>query len=315
MDAVRVWSDGRVTAKDRWVDLLDPTAEELRAHVPDSIHERALEQLVAPGTHGDEPRAKFEGHGDYVFGVLIVVVEVPKEDVVFYQEVNLVMTRERLLTVRKTPPGGRPPYDPVAARKACRDGDPVGIIAYQLVDDIAEKYLDLVDALTDEIEELEEGIDEWDSDHIRRRISDLRHDMLNIRRTVSPLRDAVRQVVDNRIEFEGEEVFTRDVELNFAAAFDKLLRVTDGIDLARDLVAGARDYHQAKVANDQNDVMKMLTVIASVLLLPTFIVGLYGQNFVNIPELHWHYGYAYAWGLIIVTTMGQLAFFRWKKWI
>ena len=61
-----------------------------------------------------------------------------------------------------------------------------------------------------------------------------------------------------------------------------------------------RDYHQSKIANDQNEVMKRLTVIASLLLLPTFIVGVYGQNFVDIPELRWHFGYAFSWGLIIV---------------
>ena len=304
-----------MTVTDRWIDLLDPTAEALSNHVPESIHARAMEQLLAPSTHDDEPRAKLEGHGDYVFGVLLVAVEVPDEDQVYYQELNLVMTRETLLTIRKTPPGGRPPYDPSPAQLSCRDHDSIGMVVYHLVDDIAERFLDLVDALTDEIEELEEGIDHWDSDRIRRRISELRHDMLNIRRTLSPLRDAIRQVVDDRIDFEGEEVFTRDVELNFAAVYDKLLRATDGIDLARDLVAGARDYHQAKVANDQNDVMKRLTVIASVLLLPTFIVGLYGQNFVDIPELHWHDGYAYGWGLIVATTIGQLAFFKWKKWL
>jgi magnesium transporter len=304
-----------MTATDRWIDLLDPTADALTHHVPESIHARAMEHLLAPSTHDDEPRAKLEGHGDYVFGVLLVAVDVPDEDQVYYQELNLVMTRETLLTVRKTPPGGRPPYDPSPARLSCRDEDSIGMVVYHLVDDIAERFLDLVDALTNEIEELEEGIDLWDSGRIRRRISDLRHDMLNIRRTLSPLRDAVRQVVDDRIEFEGEEVFTREVELNFAAVYDKLLRATDGIDLARDLVAGARDYHQAKVANDQNDVMKRLTVIASVLLLPTFIVGLYGQNFVDIPELRWHDGYAYTWGLIVTTTIAQLAFFRWKKWL
>jgi magnesium transporter len=227
----------------------------------------------------------------------------------------VVMTRETLLTVRKTPPGGRPPYDPSPAQLACRDSDAIGMVVYHLVDDIAERFLDLIDALTDEIEELEEGIDHWASDRIRRRISDLRHDMLNIRRTLSPLRDAIRQVVDNRIEFDGEEVFTRDVELNFAAVYDKLLRATDGIDLARDLVAGARDYHQAKVANDQNDVMKLFTVITSLVLLPSFIVGLYGQNFVKIPELHWRFGYAYCWALIVGTTVGQLAIYKRKGWL
>ena len=77
---------------------------------------------------------------------------------------------------------------------------------------------------------------------------------------------------------------------------------SDGLDLSRDLLAGARDYHQAKIANDQNEVMKRLTVIASVLLVPTFIVGLYGQNFRHIPELAWGFGYWWSWGWILVTT-------------
>lgn len=80
-------------------------------------------------------------------------------------------------------------------------------------------------------------------------------------------------------------------------------------------MAGARDHHQAKIANDQNDVMKRLTVTASVLLLPTLVVGLYGQNFINIPELHWAWGYDYVWGLIIATTIGLLVFFKRRKWL
>jgi magnesium transporter len=300
---------------DGWVDLLDPTEEEVAAHVPASIHDRAMDQLVAPSTHDDEPRAKFEGHGDYIFGVVIVAVAVPAEDLIFYQEIDLIMTREKLITIRKTPPDGRAPYDPAPAQRACRGQDPVGMVVYHLLDDIAEQYLDLVDQLNEEIDEVEDGIEEWDSDQIRRRISELRHAMLEIRRKLAPLRDAIHQIVDNRIELAGEELFPHEIELNFASAYDKLLRATDGLELARDLVAGARDYHQAKIANDQNDVMKRLTVIASVLLVPTFIVGLYGQNFVDVPELHWRWGYGYVWGLIIVSTIGQLIFYKKRKWL
>src|SRR5207248_8839256 len=183
-------------------------------------------------------------------------------------------------------------------------------------DDIAERYLDLVDALNDEIDELEDHVESWPSERIRTRISALRHDLLHIRRTLAPTRDAVRQIVDNRIEFAGEEVFTHEVELSFGAAYDKLMRASDGLELSRDLVAGVRDYHQAKVANDQNEVMKRLTVIASLLLVPTLIAGVYGQNFDHMPELRWHWGYfGWSWGLIVATTFAQLAFFRWKKWL
>jgi len=143
----------------------------------------------------------------------------------------------------------------------------------------------------------------------------LRHDLLHIRRTLTPMRDSVRRVIDNTVEVEeGPEVFGHDVEVAFNAAYDKFLRATDGLDLARDLLAGVRDYSQAKIANDQNEVMKRLTVIASLLLVPTFIVGLYGQNFDNMPELHWHLGYLYSWGLIVGTTILQLWFFRSKRW-
>ena len=111
------------------------------------------------------------------------------------------------------------------------------------------------------------------------------------------MRDAVRRVVDDVVDVEkGKEVFPHDVEIAFNSAYDKLLRAFDGLEFSRDLLASVRDYQQSKIANDQNEVMKRLTVIAALILLPTFIVGLYGQNFVHMPELHWHYGYAYSWG-------------------
>jgi magnesium transporter len=99
-------------------------------------------------------------------------------------------------------------------------------------------------------------------------------------------------------------------------AYDKFLRAVDGLELSRDLVAGVRDYLQSKIANDQNDVMKKLTAIASLLLLPTFIVGLYGQNLQHhFPEIHWSWGYPFSWALIVATTVLQLWFFRRKRWI
>jgi magnesium transporter len=188
---------------------------------------------------------------------------------------------------------------------------------YRLVDDIAEHYLDLVDALDDEIDELEDTVETAPAAMTRNRLSEIRHDLLHIRRTLSPTRDAIRRVVDNVIEVdEGKEVFPREVEVAFNSAYDKLLRAFDGLELSRDLIASVRDYLQAKIANDQNEVMKKLTVIASLLLLPTFIVGLYGQNFKHhFPELGWQFGYAWSWLLIVVTTIGQLVFFRRKKWI
>ena len=300
-----------------WIDLLDPDEAELRQAVPEAIHDRALEQLVRPAQHNDEPRPRLDGQIHYVFGVFLVPIAIREEDRVFYQEVDVVATPDRVVTVRKTPERGYP-FDAEPVREAvAREGDDrAGVIVFRLIDQIAEYYLDLVDALDDEIDELEDGIETWSPPQIRQRISDLRHDLLHVRRTVAPTRDAVRRVVDRRIDVgEGAEVMPRDIELDFADVYDKLLRASDGLDLSRDLLSSARDYQQAKIANDQNEVMKRLTVIAAVLLLPTFIVGLYGQNFEHIPELNWSFGYWWSWGLIIGTTIVQLACFRYMGWI
>jgi magnesium transporter len=299
-----------------WIDLLDPSAEEVREKAPKELEDSAIERLLASPEHEDEPRPTLQGHGDYVFGVLLVAVAVPDEDDVFYQEIDLVITHDTLLTVRKTPQGNRAACDVAIVKKTIKPDDSAGMMAYRLVDEIAERYLDLVDALDEEIDELEDKVENQPAEQTRTRISALRHDLLHIRRTLSPMRDAVRRVIDGVVDVEeGSEVFPKDVEVAFNAAYDKLMRAFDGLELSRDLLASVRDYHQSKIANDQNEVMKRLTVIASLLLLPTFIVGLYGQNFVNIPELRWHLGYAYVWGVILVTTAMQLWWFRRAKWI
>src|SRR5438128_2552795 len=84
--------------------------------------------------------------------------------------------------------------------------------------------------------------------------------------SLAPTRDAARRVIDDRCELEDGELFPHDVELHFGDTYDKLLRATEGLESARDLIAGVRDYHQSKISNDQNEVMKRLTVIASILL-------------------------------------------------
>ena len=300
-----------------WTDLCDPTEEQLRAALPEDVHPRAMEQLMEPVRHEDEPRPTLESHGDYLFGVFLVPVADRDQNEVYYQEIDLVLTRTAVVTVCKTPAAERPPFSWQGAKAVYERGDldHTGMVAYHLVDEVAERFLDLTDAFNDEIDELEDSVEKWTNEQVRTRLSGLRHDLLHIRRTLSPTRDAVRRVIDNRIDLDGEELFDRDVELHFADAYDKLLRAYEGLELSRDLVASVRDYHQSKIANDQNDVMKALTVVASVLLVPTFIVGLYGQNFVDIPELKWHYGYVWSWGLIIGTTGLQIWYFRRKRWI
>jgi magnesium transporter len=297
-----------------WIDLLDPSPDELAARLPEGLHESDLTQLHAPGPAG---RPGLTSHDGHVFGVLLVaVVDAPANDV-FYQEIDVVLTMGTLLTVRKTTPG-RPPYDSTSVRAARRPEDSPARCVYRLVDDVADHYLDVVDDLEQEIGDLEDHVVEWSSGEVTLRIRRLRHQILHVRRTLGPMRDTIRAVADGRIDlvYGMEEQDPRDLEHEFSGVHDRLLRATEGLELAHDLLAGARDYYQAKVAQDQNEVVKRLTAIASLLLVPTFIVGLYGQNFLKMPEYHWGvWGYVWSWGLIVASTIGQLWYFRRKQWL
>jgi magnesium transporter len=306
---------GRVPGSERWIDLCDPDAAALGAALPVDVHSTALARLLAPTRHDDEPRPRLEAHGNYVFGVLVLPTIDDNAEATVH-ELDVVATLDRLVTVRKTPPGAKACDISAIRETALRNDAPPGLCLYYLFDEIAEQFLTVVDRFDDEIDELEDNIGQWPPHQVRENISHIRHEILEIRRALAPSRDAARAVLDDRVELDGEVTLVpRDVELHFADAYDKFLRATDGLDLARDLLSGVRDFHQAQVANDQNEVMKRLTVVASVLLLPTFIVGLYGQNLRGSPEFHWANGYLFSWSVIIATTVAQLVYFRRKQWI
>src|SRR2546423_7217802 len=120
-----------------WIDLIDPSPDEIRAKLPRAVQESALGLLVAPARHEDEPRPTLQAHGDYIFGVFLVAVAVPEEDRVFYQEIEVVVTHDTLLSVSKTPPNEHS-YDPRPVRESCHPDDQAGMMLYRLVDDIAE---------------------------------------------------------------------------------------------------------------------------------------------------------------------------------
>jgi magnesium transporter len=298
----------------RWIDLVDPTREELLAALPSRVDPEVVEALAArPGT-GREPRPLIEAHGSYVFGVLMAARPLPDEDRIAYLELDVVATTQLVVTVRKSAADGGDPFEPTSMHHMAAAGAAAGVLVHRIVDDVADSYLDSLDYVYGEIEELEDSIDAWSPSRVRARISDLRHELLYSRKTVSASRAAVRRILDGRVDVGEHELFPPAVELMFAETSETLIRATEELDIARDLLAGVRDHHQSKVAEGQGDIVKKLTVIASLVLVPSLIVGYYGQNFAEaFDEPYWSVGV--SMGLILGSTVVQLALYRWRRWI
>ena len=295
----------------RWIDLLDPTREELLSALPSGVDPDVVDLLAAADVR--EPRPLLEGHGRYVVGVFLDALPLPHEDTVVYREVDVVATSELLVTVRKTPGSGEP-WIPTPLETPAAQGASVGELVFRLVDDVAESYLDVVDAADAEIDELEDHIEDWPSARVRQRLGGLRHDLLHARRLVAAMRAGVRRVIDKRLDVGDERLFPESVERMFADTYETLVRAGEELDVARDLLSSSRDYHQSVIAERQNEAVKTLTVIASLVLVPSLIVGFYGQNFEGIfNRPYWTLGTSVA--LIFGSTLAQLAVFRWRRWI
>jgi magnesium transporter len=296
----------------RWLDLVDPTSEEILAAVPVHVDPDVVEALAAPAVVDREARPLVESHGACVFGVLVATLPLPDHRIAL-QEIDVVATPDLLVTVRKTPRAG-PAFDPSVLRPASEDGLPVGILVQRLIDDVTDTYLDLLDATYAEIDALEDRIDDLRPADTRTRLSELRHELLHRRRTVSATRAAVRRILDGRVEVGDHALFLADVERLFGDTYDTLVRVTEELDVARDLLSGVRDHLQSKIAESQNEVAKKLTVIASLVLVPSLVVGFFGQNFAGVFDRQfWTLGV--STGLILVSSLIQLALFRWRRWI
>jgi magnesium transporter len=181
---------------------------------------------------------------------------------------------------------------------------------YSLMDIVVDQYFLVLDHIENEIEELDDiVINDFDKTHIER-IYNLKTQLLTTRRSVMPLREIFSELIREESELIGETTrpYLKDL-------LDHTTHITETIDLQREISTGLMETYLSMMSIKMNEVMKVLTIIATIFIPLTFIVGIYGMNFENIPELGWRWGYVAVWAVMIVITIFMLLFFRRKKWL
>jgi len=181
---------------------------------------------------------------------------------------------------------------------------------YRLVDTFVDNYFIVTEHLADRLELLEEKILQDPNENINEEIYELKKKIGYVKRTISPLRESISDIIksDSDLISESTQNYFRDV-------YDRLVHLIETVDSQRETINDFLNLYMSVMSNKMNEVMKVLTIFASIFIPLTFIAGIYGMNFAIMPELQWKYGYLSAWGIMLAVAVLLLLYFRRKRWL
>ena len=274
------------------------------------IHPLVLEDVVNVGQ-----RPKVEDYGDSIF-VVLDHFAMDDDSNLAKEQVSIIIQHRSALSVRERRSGL---FDPVLQRlrvgTARIRGSGAGYLAYALMDTVVDHVFPVLDRIGDLLEDLEESILDEPTKDDRATLHHIKRNLLVLRKSVWPLRDMLRALMGSDSALLGDQTRTyfRDVADHAALALDI-------IETYREMVSSLNDLYLSSISNRMNEVMKVLTIIATIFIPLSFVAGLYGMNFDtraspwNMPELSWYWGYPAALLLMLLMVAGLLFFFRRRGW-
>lgn len=271
-----------------------------------NLHPLVLEDIV-----NISQRPKIDEYEDYIFVVLKMLYYDDNAQIVS-EQVSFVLGSDYVLTFQESEGDV---FDSV--RDRIRQGKGrvrnmgADYLLYILVDAVVDHYFHILEILGDKIEDFETAIFGGKvTDDASKEIQNLKREILRVRRAIFPLREVISRIEknDNTLIHSKTITYYRDI-------YDHLIQVTENIDIYREMVWSLMDMYMTTISNKMNEVMKVLTIMASIFIPLTFIAGIYGMNFEYIPELQYRNGYFVVWGIMIAIFLGMLFYFKKKKWL
>ena len=271
-----------------------------------------LHRLVTEDLLSVVQRPKMEDYGEYLFVVVKMLTYDDKEEKVVPEQVSLIVGPNFLLSFQEGIRGDV--FQLIRERLRTGRGTirkkGVDYLAYSLLDALVDGYFVILEKLGERIDNLEEELIASPRREIMEQLYQLKRELLFLHKAVWPLREVIASLErrESQIIHETTAPYLRDV-------YDHVVQVIDSVEIYRDMLSTMLDLYLTSVSFRLNEVMKVLTIIATIFMPLTFIAGVYGMNFKHQPELEWHYGYFYSLGLMTAVAVGMLVFFRRKKWL
>jgi len=272
-----------------------------------------LHPLVLEDIANTDQRPKFEDYGDYIYIVQKMLSASDKEGDIQAEQCSIILGPNYVISFQEDGKEGDV-FGPIRERikntkgRICEMG--ADYLAYSLIDAVVDSYFLILENVGERIEDEEDELVARPDPDILRSIHSLKRDMIFLRRSVWPLREVISAFdrAETPLVREQTRVYLRDV-------YDHTIQVIDTIETYRDMLSGMLDIYLSSVSNRMNEVMKVLTIIATIFIPLTFLAGVYGMNFKFLPELEWHYGYLGFWLICAATGIGMFIFFKRKRWI
>jgi len=270
------------------------------------LHPLAVEDIVHTGQ-----RPKLEDYKAYLFVVLRMLQWNQEKQEIDDEQVSIVFGDSWVLSFQER---AGDVFDPVRERLTTNRGrirrTDADYLAYALVDAIVDHYFAILEALGEQIESLGDDLTENPKQEHLAAIRHLKRELLFMWKSVWPLREVLSAIErdESSLIQDSTRPYLRDV-------YDHTIHIIDTVETLRDMVSGLMDVYLSSVSNRMNEVMKVLTIIATIFIPLSFIAGVYGMNFAFMPELQWRYGYFLVLGLMFVVLAGMLFYFRRKKWM
>ncbi len=289
-----------------WADVSDPTSRDFE----ELAEEFGFHHLSIEDCRNEHQRPKVEEFTGYYFLVLYEAQLAGPNDRLELRELNIFLGKNYLVTVHSRPIRAIETARRLWAEWIDRSDQGAGLLAYLLIDAIVDDYMPLLDIVSERMDDLEDSIfGEWRAEVIEE-IFGIKKKLLYLRRSITPLRD-----VFNTLLRREQPIFARETHIYFQDVFDHLIRVADTIDTLRDMLGSTMDAYLSVSGNRMNKVMKRLTSISTILMSVTLVAGIYGMNFVFMPELRWRYGYVYALLSMVVVGLALYAYLKKVNWI
>jgi len=270
------------------------------------IHSLILEDIMTT-----QQRPKMEDMGDYIYVVVRMLSYEGKKNVVLSEQVSLIIGPNFVISFQEDVGDV---FDSVRDRIRTGKGRlrKMGpdYLAYSLLDSIVDNYFLVLEKLGEKVEFVEEELVSDPGRKTLQEIHVLKREMIFLRKSVWPLREVVNSLerAESSLIKESTGIFLRDV-------YDHTIQVIDTVETYRDMLSGMLDMYLSSVSNRMNEVMKVLTIIATIFIPLTFIAGVYGMNFKYMPELGWRYGYFAILGFMFSLGIFMLILFKRKKWM